>query len=77
MKASDSKGREGLRVSYSVIRMMRYVSFCVIDFVVMTLDVLDLIQIVTNPLPIHYCISSTTYATTDYNVNNSNESYRY
>ena len=28
------------------------------------------VQIVTNPLPISYCISSTTYATTIYNVNN-------
>ena len=34
------------------------------------------IQIVTITLPIHYCISSITYANANYNVNISNESYR-
>ena len=33
------------------------------------------IQIVTITLPIHYCISSTTYIINNYNVNNSNKSY--
>lgn len=74
-KASDSKGREGLRVSYSVIRMIRYVSFCVIDFVVTVLDVRHDIQTVTIPLLIHYCILSTTYANANYIVI-SNKNYR-
>ena len=34
------------------------------------------VQIVTNPLPIHYCILFTTYATTIYNVKISNKNYR-
>ena len=74
MKASDSKGRDGLRVSYSVIRMVLYVSFYVIDFVVTIWDMMGYVrpavQIVTITLLIHYCISSTTYAITNYNVNN-------
>ena len=68
---------EGLRVSYSVIRMIWCVSFYVIDFVVITLGcVRPVIQIVTITLPIHYCILSTAYAITIYNVKISNESYR-
>ena len=34
------------------------------------------VQIVTITLLIHYCISSTTYAITIYNVKISNENYR-
>ena len=34
------------------------------------------LQIVTNPLLIHYCIPSTTYATTIYIVKISNNNYR-
>ena len=32
--------------------------------------VLDQIQTVTIPLPIHHCIHSTTYGITNYNINN-------
>ena len=34
------------------------------------------VQTVTNPLLIHYCILSTTYATNNYSVNNTNKNYR-
>ena len=59
--------------AYSVIRMIRYVS-------VMTFDIMGyvrpVIQTVTITLPIHYCISSTTYTITIYIVIISNENYR-
>ena len=62
--------------AYSVIRMIWYVSFYVIDFVVMALDMLDMIQTVTITLLIYYCILSTTYAINIYNVKISNKNYR-
>ena len=70
------RDRDGLVVSYSIIRMIWYVSFYVIDFVVMVLDMLDMIQTVTITLLIYYCILSTTYAINNYNVKISNKNYR-
>ena len=67
------RDRDGLVVSYSVIRMVCYVSVMTFDMVGYVRPV---IQTLTIALPIHYCILSTTYAITNYNVKISNENYR-
>ena len=65
-KASDSKGYRGLRVSYSVIRMIRYVSVMILDMMgYVVVSVRPAVQTLTVTLPIHFCISSTTYAITN------------
>ena len=49
---------------------------CIIYVDEVVVYVRPVIQTLTNPLLIHYCISSTTYAITIYNVKISNENYR-
>ena len=49
---------------------------CIIYVDEVVVYVRPVVQIVTITLLIHYCILSTTCPTNNYNVNNSNESYR-
>ena len=65
-KASDINGWEYLVV-------IHIISFYVVVGDGNGVGMLDLIQIVTNPLPIHYCIFSTTYSITIYIVIISNK----
>ena len=68
-KASNINGWEYLVV-------ILYVSFYEVADDGIGVGMLGMIQTVTIPLLIHYCILSTTYSTNNYNVNNSNKSYR-
>ena len=62
---------------YEDIIMILYVSFYELYWCRNVVVVLDLIQIVTIQLLIHYCLFSTTYANTIYNVKISNETTEY
>ena len=59
-----------LRVSYSdTMRIVLCYRFCCYGMGY----VRPVIQTLTITLPINYCISSTTYTTNNYNVNNTNK----
>ena len=54
--------------------MMGYVVVMALDMMGYVIRyVRPVIQTLTITLPIHYCISSTTYAITNYNVNNKQQ----